>query len=69
MPLGVSNEMSAMISQVANVRVRSVGTLGFADPRSDLASFLMVTVTAQITVRGPAVAQARPAHGEAFAAA
>ena len=34
-----------MISQVANVRVRSVGTLGgnlcFADPHSDPASFLM----------------------------
>ena len=38
-------EMCAMISQVANVRVRSVGTLGgnlcFADPHSDPASFLM----------------------------
>ncbi len=38
-------EMSAMISQVANLRVRSVGTLGgnlcFADPHSDPASFLM----------------------------
>jgi aerobic carbon-monoxide dehydrogenase medium subunit len=38
-------EMSVMISQVANVRVRSVGTLGgnlcFADPHSDPASFLM----------------------------
>jgi carbon-monoxide dehydrogenase medium subunit len=38
-------EMSAMISQVANVRVRSVGTLGgnlcFADPHSDPASFLL----------------------------
>jgi aerobic carbon-monoxide dehydrogenase medium subunit len=38
-------EMSLMISQVANVRVRSVGTLGgnlcFADPHSDPASFLM----------------------------
>jgi aerobic carbon-monoxide dehydrogenase medium subunit len=38
-------EMSAMISQVANMRVRSVGTLGgnlcFADPHSDPASFLM----------------------------
>ena len=38
-------EMPAMISQVANLRVRSVGTLGgnlcFADPHSDPASFLM----------------------------
>jgi aerobic carbon-monoxide dehydrogenase medium subunit len=38
-------EMSAMISQVANLRVRSVGTLGgnlcFADPHSDPASFLI----------------------------
>jgi len=38
-------ELCAMISQVANVRVRSVGTLGgnlcFADPHSDPATFLM----------------------------
>lgn len=38
-------EMSAMISQVANLRVRSVGTLGgnlcFADPHSDPAPFLI----------------------------
>ena len=38
-------EMSMMISQVANIRVRSVGTLGgslcFADPHSDPASFLI----------------------------
>ncbi len=38
-------EMGAMISRVANPRVRSVGTLGgnlcFADPHSDPASFLM----------------------------
>jgi aerobic carbon-monoxide dehydrogenase medium subunit len=38
-------EMSVMISQVANLRVRSVGTLGgnlcFADPHSDPASFLI----------------------------
>jgi aerobic carbon-monoxide dehydrogenase medium subunit len=38
-------EMPAMILQVANLRVRSVGTLGgnlcFADPHSDPASFLM----------------------------
>jgi carbon-monoxide dehydrogenase medium subunit len=38
-------EFSAMISQVANLRVRSVGTLGgnlcFADPHSDPAPFLI----------------------------
>jgi aerobic carbon-monoxide dehydrogenase medium subunit len=38
-------EMCTMIAQVANLRVRSVGTLGgnlcFADPHSDPASFLM----------------------------
>jgi len=38
-------EMGAMISRVANLRVRSVGTLGgnlcFADPHSDPAAFLM----------------------------
>ncbi len=38
-------ELAAMISQVANLRVRSVGTLGgnlcFADPHSDPASFLI----------------------------
>jgi aerobic carbon-monoxide dehydrogenase medium subunit len=38
-------ELCTMISQVANVRVRSAGTLGgnlcFADPHSDPASFLM----------------------------
>jgi aerobic carbon-monoxide dehydrogenase medium subunit len=38
-------EMSVMTSKVANLRVRSVGTLGgnlcFADPHSDPASFLM----------------------------
>jgi aerobic carbon-monoxide dehydrogenase medium subunit len=37
-------ELSAMIAQIANLRVRSVGTLGgnlcFADPHSDPASFL-----------------------------
>jgi len=47
-------ELGAMISQVANVRVRSVGTLGgnlcFADPHSDPASFLLAadaTMTCQ----------------------
>jgi aerobic carbon-monoxide dehydrogenase medium subunit len=38
-------EMAMMISQVANVRVRAVGTIGgnlcFADPHSDPAAFLM----------------------------
>ena len=38
-------EMGAMAAEVANLRVRSVGTLGgnlcFADPHSDPASFLM----------------------------
>jgi carbon-monoxide dehydrogenase medium subunit len=38
-------ELGTMIAQVANVRVRSVGTLGgnlcFADPHSDPASFLL----------------------------
>lgn len=57
-------EMSAMISQVANLRVRSVGTLGgnlcFADPHSDPASFLMavgatlVCQRAEVTRRVPA---------------
>ena len=47
-------ELCTMIAQVANVRVRSVGTLGgnlcFADPHSDPASFLMAagaTMTCQ----------------------
>src|SRR5258706_5238650 len=38
-------EMAAMLSQVANLRVRSAGTLGgnlcFADPHSDPATFLI----------------------------
>jgi aerobic carbon-monoxide dehydrogenase medium subunit len=59
-------ELCAMISQVANVRVRSVGTLGgnlcFADPHSDPASFLMAAgavLTCQrgeVTRRVPAAA-------------
>ena len=59
-------ELCAMISQVANVRVRSVGTLGgnlcFADPHSDPASFLMaagatmVCQHGEITRRIPAAA-------------
>ncbi len=49
-------EMSAMISQVANLRVRSVGTLGgnlcFADPHSDPASFLMAVGATLVCQRG-----------------
>ena len=51
-------EMSAMISQVANLRVRSVGTLGgnlcFADPHSDPASFLMAVGATLVCQRGGA---------------
>jgi aerobic carbon-monoxide dehydrogenase medium subunit len=49
-------EMCAMIAQVANVRVRSVGTLGgnlcFADPHSDPASFLMAAGAVMICQHG-----------------
>jgi aerobic carbon-monoxide dehydrogenase medium subunit len=49
-------EMSATISQVANMRVRSVGTLGgnlcFADPHSDPASFLLAAGATMICQRG-----------------
>jgi carbon-monoxide dehydrogenase medium subunit len=49
-------EMPAMISQVANLRVRSVGTLGgnlcFADPHSDPASFLMAVGATLVCQRG-----------------
>jgi aerobic carbon-monoxide dehydrogenase medium subunit len=49
-------EMPAMISQVANLRVRSVGTLGgnlcFADPHSDPASFLLATGATLVCQRG-----------------
>lgn len=49
-------EMCAMVSQVANVRVRSVGTLGgnlcFADPHSDPASFLMAAGAVMICQYG-----------------
>ena len=45
-----------MISQVANLRVRSVGTLGgnlcFADPHSDPASFLLATGATLVCQRG-----------------
>ena len=51
-------EMSAMISQVANLRVRIVGTLGgnlcFADPHSDPASFLMAAGATLVCQRGEA---------------
>ncbi len=51
-------EMSAMISQVANLRVRIVGTLGgnlcFADPHSDPASFLMAVDATLVCQRGEA---------------
>ena len=49
-------EMCAMISQVANLRVRSVGTLGgnlcFADPHSDPASFLLAVGATLACQRG-----------------
>jgi len=49
-------ELAAMISQVANLRVRSVGTLGgnlcFADPHSDPASFLLAAGATMICQRG-----------------
>jgi carbon-monoxide dehydrogenase medium subunit len=51
-------ELCAMISQVANLRVRSVGTLGgnlcFADPHSDPASFLMAAGATMICQYGEA---------------
>jgi aerobic carbon-monoxide dehydrogenase medium subunit len=52
-------EMPAMISQVANLRVRSVGTLGgnlcFADPHSDPASFLLAAGATLVCQRGDEV--------------
>jgi carbon-monoxide dehydrogenase medium subunit len=49
-------ELPAMISQVANVRVRSVGTLGgnlcFADPHSDPAPFLIAVGATMICQHG-----------------
>ena len=49
-------EMPAMISQLANLRVRSVGTLGgnlcFADPHSDPASLLMAVGATLVCQRG-----------------
>ena len=77
-------EMAAMISRVANLRVRSVGTLGgnlcFADPHSDPISFLIAagaTLVCQLgdaTRRIPAAAfltgpyQTALAPGELLAA-
>jgi aerobic carbon-monoxide dehydrogenase medium subunit len=59
-------EMSAMISRVANLRVRSVGTLGgnlcFADPHSDPASFLMA-VGATLVCRLGGATRRVPAAG------
>jgi len=52
-------ELAAMISRVANVRVRSVGTLGgnlcFADPHSDPAPFLMAVDATLVCQRGSQV--------------
>ena len=52
-------ELCTMISQVANVRVRSVGTLGgnlcFADPHSDPASFLLAAGAAMVCQHGEAI--------------
>jgi aerobic carbon-monoxide dehydrogenase medium subunit len=59
-------EMPAMISQVANMRVRSVGTLGgnlcFADPHSDPASFLMAVGATLVCQQGGATRRV-PAAG------
>ena len=59
-------EMSAMISRVANLRVRIVGTLGgnlcFADPHSDPASFLMAVGATLVCQRGE-VTRRIPAAG------
>ncbi len=59
-------ELAAMISQVANLRVRSVGTLGgnlcFADPHSDPASFLLAAEATMVCQRGE-VTRRVPAAG------
>jgi carbon-monoxide dehydrogenase medium subunit len=51
-------ELPAMISQVANLRVRSVGTIGgnlcFADPHSDPAPFLIALGATMICQHGQA---------------
>jgi aerobic carbon-monoxide dehydrogenase medium subunit len=60
-------ELSATLSRVANLRVRSVGTLGgnlcFADPHSDPASFLIAVGATMICQRGQA---ARRVSADAF---
>jgi carbon-monoxide dehydrogenase medium subunit len=57
-------ELAAMISQVANLRVRSVGTLGgnlcFADPHSDPAPFL-IAVGATVVCGGAGATRRIPA--------
>ena len=59
-------EMCAMASAVANLRVRSVGTLGgnlcFADPHSDPASFLMAAGATLVCQQGSQVRRV-PAAG------
>ncbi len=59
-------EMPAMISHVANMRVRSVGTLGgnlcFADPHSDPAPFLIAAGATMTCQRGQATRRV-PAGG------
>lgn len=59
-------EMCAMIARVANLRVRSAGTLGgnlcFADPHSDPASFLMAAGATMVCQRGEATRRV-PADG------
>jgi aerobic carbon-monoxide dehydrogenase medium subunit len=59
-------ELAAMISQVANLRVRSAGTLGgnlcFADPQSDPASFLLAAGATMVCQRGQ-VTRRVPATG------
>ena len=51
-------ELAAMISQVANLRVRSTGTLGgnlcFADPHSDPSSFLIAVGATMVCQRADA---------------
>lgn len=59
-------EMGAMTAQVANLRVRSVGTLGgnlcFADPHSDPASFLIAAGATMVCQLGETVRRV-PAAG------
>jgi carbon-monoxide dehydrogenase medium subunit len=64
--LAGSPELPAMISQVANLRVRSVGTLGgnlcFADPHSDPAPFLMALDATLVCRHGGATRRVPAAH-------